>query len=194
MTSLDKTAWGVYRIMSVVISLHPAEKSIIFWQWKAIWPRNGHIFGQTSKESWIGRKIWIFSDVWSNMAENQVFSRPFGEKRLKNPEQNELSQKFRTGNEPILYGASKIRQFVQEKAESCTKRSLWLAEALWHRRWPQNLHICGKIEQFYPIIHNSWPFVAKLWFTATKLHELWLTHNESDQDWRGNGLQEINFP
>ena len=40
------------------------------------------------------------------MAENQVFFRPFGEKRLKNPEQNELSQNF-----------------VQEMSQSCTERA-----------------------------------------------------------------------
>ena len=66
------------------------------------------------------------------MAENLVFSRPFGGKRLKNPEANRQNQMLRTGNGEILYGTSKSSHSVQKMAKSCTEQA---KPVIPYRKW-----------------------------------------------------------
>ncbi|MBP9998645.1 MAG: hypothetical protein KBS67_05310, partial [Bacteroidales bacterium] len=51
-----------------VVFLQTAEKSIIFRQPKAVWPRIGHFFGQMSKKTQFRRKINDISAAWLKMS------------------------------------------------------------------------------------------------------------------------------
>lgn len=115
---------------------YPANSGSHICRGRTRGPKIKQFFGHRRQ---FGQETGIFSAKQvKNLesAENQVFSRPFGEKRLKNPDPNVQSQTVRTGKGKILYGMSKIRQFVQEKANTVRNGVADWQKHCGTRRWP----------------------------------------------------------